>query len=259
MAALKPKKANFRQRAHVNPLNDSTVMECPVSPAHVDWSLLYPGLFPEHRQLSELHLNTSTYPIQFSDVPMNLDFHPDFLDVGCGFGGLSVSLAKTFPEKKILAFEIREKVTNYVGERIRALRCDPQETGFKSVSVMRSNSMKSLVNFIPKASVEKMFFCFPDPHFKQSNWWRRIINDALLSTYAYTLMSGGKIYFVSDVKALYEWMDDCLARATSQFVKVSDASEENDPCVKAICNDTEEGMKVKRGGHPCYFGVYQRL
>jgi tRNA (guanine-N7-)-methyltransferase len=58
---------------------------------------------------------------------------------------------------------------------------------------------------------------------------------------------------------LYDWMVGVLDRASDLFERVNDATEENDPCVKAICNDTEEGKKVKRGGFPCYFAVYRRL
>lgn len=50
-----------------------------------------------------------------------------------------------------------------------------------------------------------MFFCFADPHFKKSNHRRRIINTALLTDYAYTLKTGGKIYVVTDVEDLHNW------------------------------------------------------
>lgn len=39
--------------------------------------------------------------------------HPvvDFVDVGCGFGGLTVRLADAFPKKVIVGMEIRKKVS----------------------------------------------------------------------------------------------------------------------------------------------------
>ncbi|PHJ21332.1 trna -methyltransferase family protein, partial [Cystoisospora suis] len=67
-------------------------------------------------------------------------------------------------------------VTNYVGERIDALREQHAATGkYSNISVIRTNAMKYLVNYIRKGQLSKMFFCFPDPHFKRSNWRRRII------------------------------------------------------------------------------------
>lgn len=45
-----------------------------------------------------------------------------FLDIGCGFGGLTVTLAKDFPKELTLAMEIRPKVCEFVKLRIDALR-----------------------------------------------------------------------------------------------------------------------------------------
>ena len=261
----KPKKAEYRQRAHVNPLNDSDSMKYPVSPWHVDWKQMYP------ENLEELKLNTPEYPIGFPETPVHAAEEavtswgvPDFLDVGCGFGGLSVALAREFPDKRTLGFEIRTKVTNYVGERIRSLRMEaaavPEgKKEYQNVAVLRSNSMKHLVNFVPKGSCEKMFFCFPDPHFKKTTHRRRIVHDSLISTYAYVLKPGGLLYFVTDVIDLFEWMSGVLQRATGLFEAVEGVNEENELCVKLICNETEESKKVNRGGHPKYFAVFRRL
>ena len=31
---------------------------------------------------------------------------------------------------------------------------------------IRTNAMKCIMNYFPKGQLSKMFFCFPDPHFK---------------------------------------------------------------------------------------------
>jgi Predicted S-adenosylmethionine-dependent methyltransferase len=60
----------------------------------------------------------------------------DFVDVGCGFGGLLsieiflnfliciVALSQKFPDNLSFGMEIRDKLCNYVGEKIRALRIE---------------------------------------------------------------------------------------------------------------------------------------
>lgn len=35
----------------------------------------------------------------------------EFADVGCGFGGLTIRLAEAYPDKLIMAMELRDKVT----------------------------------------------------------------------------------------------------------------------------------------------------
>ena len=44
---------------------------------------------------------------------------------------------------------------------------------------------------VPGEQLEKMFFLFPDPHFKEKNHRRRIITSALLAEYAYVMAVGG--------------------------------------------------------------------
>ena len=98
-----------------------------------------------------------------------------FADVGCGYGGLLVQLSPMFPDKLMVGMEIRVKVSDYVKDRIRALRL--QNPGnYTNIACLRSNAMKYLPNFFEKGQLEKMFFLFPDPHFKKAKHKWRIIN-----------------------------------------------------------------------------------
>ena len=43
---------------------------------------------------------------------------------------------------------------------------------------MRTNCMKYLPNYFEKGQLQKIFICFPDPHFKAKNHRRRIVTYA---------------------------------------------------------------------------------
>lgn len=74
-------------------------------------------------------------------------------------------------------------------DRIEVLRhLHPQQ--YNNVACLRTNSMKYLTNYFHKAQLSKMFFLYPDPHFKKSKHKWRIINPSLLSEYAYVLRKG---------------------------------------------------------------------
>lgn len=138
-----------------------------------------------------------------------------------------------FPETQMLGMEIRLKVSDYVQERIKALRLlHPGSYG--NVACLRGNAMKYLPCYFEKGQLTKIFFLFPDPHFKKSKHKWRIINETLLAEYAYVLAIGvsferlkqlslvlcfilnnnlirvrcfqGLVYTITDVKDLYEWM-----------------------------------------------------
>lgn len=162
----KPRKRFYRARAHSNPLNDQH-FPVPTCPAEYDWSSHYPKFFEQHR--------TQGMPGE----PL-----VRFADVGCGFGGLLLKLSTLFPEKLAVGMELRDKVTEYVKERVESLRKGGE---YQNVSVLRTNAQKYLPNYFRKAQLQKLFFLFPDPHFKVQNHRRRIISHQLLTEYAYLL------------------------------------------------------------------------
>lgn len=76
----------------------------------------------------------------------------EFVDIGCGYGGLLITLSKMFPSTLILGMEIRVKVSDYVMDRIAALRS--QNPGdFLNIACLRSNAMKYLPNYFRKGQV----------------------------------------------------------------------------------------------------------
>eukprot|EP01066_Platyproteum_vivax_P020050 Platyproteum_vivax@DN7831_c0_g1_i1.p1 len=257
----KPKKAHYRQRAHCNPLTDSGI-HAPLNPDCVNWAVHYPAHFGLHSHYNEasLKLNTSDCPIEYqleaADVNGSSSRSATILDIGCGYGGLLFFLARHFPDDLILGMEIRQKVTNYVGRRILAARAESEDKDCTNVSVIRTNVMKHLVNYIRKGQLRLMFFCYPDPHFKKSNWRRRIINHYLLCIYAYCLQVGGCVYFVTDVKDLFDWMHLACSKH-SLFEEVPQAPR--DPIMLAIEGVTEEGQKVSRGNKPAWSACFRRL
>lgn len=279
----KPKKADFRQRAHCNPLSDF-VSNYPISPDHVDWSVHFPRAFGHTERCTAeaggdvpmassssgpniLRLNTRDHPIEYQAIPVAPSLNGcagpavRFLDVGCGFGGLLIALGPKFPDTLILGLEIREQVTNYVGERVRALRCGADGTpSHHNVSVIRTNAMKFLPNYFRKGQLQKMFFCFPDPHFKRKNIRRRIISEGLLSIYAYLMAPGAMLYHATDVGELHEWMEGCC-KEHPLFEQVPEEEWAKDPCVHAVVNETEEAKRVHklgRFGHDVHVGVFRR-
>ncbi|KAF8392812.1 hypothetical protein HHK36_021049 [Tetracentron sinense] len=248
-----PRKRFYRARAHSNPLSDSH-FPVPIMPSHVNYSIHYPQFFPSNQTTDDSGNRTSALERSFTKTCVK---NIQFADIGCGFGGLLINLSTLFPETLMIGMELRDKVTEYVKERILALRAgNPGQ--YQNISVVRTNSMKYIPNFFEKGQLSKMFFLFPDPHFKEKNHRRRVISPHLLDEYAYTLMVGGIIYTITDVEELGDWMKACL-EGHPLFEAISKEELEADPVVKLLSSATEEGQKVARNEGQTFQAIYRRI
>ncbi|XP_063585379.1 tRNA (guanine-N(7)-)-methyltransferase-like [Penaeus indicus] len=135
-----PQKKYYRQRAHSNPIADHN-FDYPVCPAEMDWSPYFPKYFP-------------------GDITKKVEF----ADIGCGYGGLLVTLAQVFPETLMLGMEIRVKVSDFVVDRIQGLRDEKKEVpgGYQNVACIRTNAMKYLPNFFEKGQIRNLIGTFDD-------------------------------------------------------------------------------------------------
>ncbi|KAF4518025.1 hypothetical protein B566_EDAN009258 [Ephemera danica] len=216
-------EAKYPQKRHYRQRAHSNptadhVVGYPVSPDQMDWSKLYPQHFPKEQMSGK---------------------QVEFADIGCGYGGLLV------------------KVSQFVIERIQSLRAsNPGQ--YQNIACLRTNAMKFLPNFFDKAQLKKMFFLFPDPHFKDAKHEWRIINRNLLAEYAYLLQEGGLAYTVTDVPDLHDWMVRCFDKHPL-FERVSDQENNEDPVVEKLWDSSEEGKKVTRNNGPKLLAVYRRI
>jgi len=191
-----------------------------------------------------------------------------------------MALAPLMPETLILGMEIRVQVTQYVEDKIAALRIAqrdlqssdvlpaststapaPTPGGYNNISVIRANAMKFLPNFVSKHQLHSLFFLFPDPHFKSRKHKQRIISPTLVAEYAYALRPGGIIYTITDVKDLHEWMVKYLSAfelfepmQESELLEIGKG-----PILQAVRQDTEEGKKVERNNGEKWLACFRRL
>lgn len=261
-----PQKRFFRQRAHSNPIADH-ILEYPSTPDEFNWNDYYPAIDNEQvkTQASEGDHADATDEPASKKLKSSPTKRVNFLDIGCGYGGLLVELSPMFPDKLILGMEIRVKVSTYVQERIKALREQAKEkassticSGYENIACIRSNAMKHLPNFFVKGQIEKMFFLFPDPHFKKHKHKWRIISPQLLSEYAYVLSIGARVYLATDVEDLYNWMIGHF-NDHPLFQEITKDHYHEDAVIDKLFDSTEEGKKVTRNGGKKFIAVYVRV
>ncbi|ROV96614.1 hypothetical protein VPNG_09003 [Cytospora leucostoma] len=258
-----PQKKFYRQRAHANPFSDHRLVY-PQSPSQMDWSSMYPAFVAEGQEGTEATESITQEKGQVVKAVVKtkrLTKDVEVADIGCGFGGLLMALSPSMPDTLCLGLEIRAQVTQYVEDKIRALRNKSRQEGgndYQNIACLRANTMKFLPNFFKKAQLTKIFICFPDPHFKAKKHKARIVSTQLNSEYAFVVRPGGIVYTITDVKDLHEWMVSHF-EAHPAFERVSEEEQEEDECVKIMRSETEEGKKVERNKGQKFVALYRRL
>ena len=178
--ACLPQKKFYRQRAHSNPLSKWVVFiyvyyfwillinrllysRWPLIwlVSFVPWMKIYIFNKKNKSQQTYIQNNSPTSPSD-KDWSVYYDFNnPNnsfesneikFADIGCGYGGLLIKLSEMYPHKLSLGMEIRVKVSDYVQDRIKALRIQCPNK-YNNIACLRSNAMKYLPNFFRKGQV----------------------------------------------------------------------------------------------------------
>lgn len=239
----------------------------------MDWSSFYPAYISSVGGDMAYERNESK--IQRGEIAA-MTKEVEVADIGCGFGGLLVALAPRMPDtlllgaaiqppwllftdRKFLGMEIRTQVTDFVQDKIRALRNQNGSNRlYQNIACIRANAMKFLPNFFKKGQLSKIFLCFPDPHFKARKHKARIVSITLISEYAYVLKPKGIVYTITDVEDLHKWMVRHFSNHPS-FEQISEEEENCDNCVQVMKVETEEGKKVERNNGTKYTACFRRL
>lgn len=123
------------------------------------------------------------------------DEPPQYLDIGCGMGRFLLETALAEPAKNILGLEVRE----YAADWIRGVIQGERPCGVLGNAETLWYSVANGLPFITDASVEKIFYFFPDPWFKKRHHYRRAFTPAFLDECARVLKPEGTFYLMTDV------------------------------------------------------------
>ncbi|EJW02657.1 tRNA (guanine-N(7)-)-methyltransferase [Edhazardia aedis USNM 41457] len=214
---MAPRKKDYIQRAHVNPFSDRNIY-IPDSPSSIDWCKYF-----------------------------NNPHQPKFLDLGCGYGKFLINLSKNYQNANIVGMEIRNKVAQYVIDKIKA---DPI---IRNAVCFHTNGMVFLQNFFEKSSLEKIFILFPDPQFKKRKKKARILCTQTLDIFYYLLCDKGRLYLSTDVEELGNYMETCVLDHKG-FKKI-----ENDVLIEEITKGTDESLRAGSKVLKCFGYVFEKI
>ncbi|MBS1535985.1 MAG: tRNA (guanosine(46)-N7)-methyltransferase TrmB [Bacteroidetes bacterium] len=121
--------------------------------------------------------------------------HPIVLELGCGKGEYSVSLAERFPEKNFIGIDIK-------GARFWRGAKTAVESGIRNVGFLRTQI--ELIEYAFAADeVDEIWITFPDPQIKYKRTKHRMTNADFLQRYKKILKKDGLMHLKTDSEFMH--------------------------------------------------------
>lgn len=121
--------------------------------------------------------------------------HPIVLELGCGKGEYSVSLARKFPEKNFIGVDIK-------GARFWRGAKTALEEDLANVAFLRTQ-IELIDHCFAKHEVSEIWITFPDPQIKYKRTKHRLTNRSFLDKYRTILKPNGPIHLKTDSEFMH--------------------------------------------------------
>ncbi|MGQ7869015.1 tRNA (guanosine(46)-N7)-methyltransferase TrmB [Sunxiuqinia sp. sy24] len=121
--------------------------------------------------------------------------HPLVLELGCGKGEYSVSMAEYFPNKNFIGVDIKG-ARMWKGSKLVA------EKGLKNVGFIRTN-IEIISAFFEADEVDEIWLTFPDPQMKKDT--KRLTSTNFMNRYKQFLKPEGTIHLKTDSNFQYRY------------------------------------------------------
>ncbi len=121
----------------------------------------------------------------------------DIVELGAGTGLFSVELAARYPEKTVVAVDVK-------ADRLQKGAQAAAERGLKNVYFVRARA-DQLAEVANGASVGSLWITFPDPFPKKRAARRRMTHAHYLEQYEGLLRPGGALYLKHDNREFFHW------------------------------------------------------
>lgn len=129
----------------------------------------------------------------------NKDFfknkNPIVLELGCGKGEYSVSLAERYPEKNFIGIDIK-------GNRMWKGATDSIKMGLENIAFLRIR-IENIEKCFTGNEISEIWITFPDPQIKKRREKKRLTHPVFLKKYSSFLQKEGIINLKTDSQFLY--------------------------------------------------------
>lgn len=172
-----------------------------------------------------------------------------WMEIGFGGGEHLISQARANPEVGIIGCE------PFLNGMVKAL-AQIESQGIANIR-MYDEDAAHILDWLPSASLDRLFLLYPDPWHKKRHWKRRFVSEQNLRRIVRVLKPGGIFRFASDIESYVEWtlehiepvteLTECSEKAEDRLIPWPDWKR------------TRYEEKACREGRRSHYLTFQRL
>jgi tRNA (guanine-N7-)-methyltransferase len=138
--------------------------------------------------------------------------NPIVLELGCGKGEYTVSLAELYPEKNFIGVDIK-------GARMWTGAKESAEKGLKNAVFLRTH-IEFLTRFFAADEISEIWLTFPDPQMKKVR--KRLTSTRFMSDYQCFLKKEGQIHLKTDSLFMYRYTCEMIKKNNLKTIMETD-------------------------------------
>lgn len=140
--------------------------------------------------------------------------NPLVLELGCGKGEYTVSLAERFPAKNYLGIDIK-------GARFWRGAKSALEKGLANVAFLRTR-IEFIDSFFGNNEVDEIWITFPDPQLRERRAKKRLTSPRFLNMYIQMLKPNAVVNLKTDSKELFDYTKSLLEYNKQEILVATD-------------------------------------
>lgn len=167
---------------------------------------------------------------------------PIVLELGCGKGEYTVSLAKSNPDSNYIGVDIK-------GARLWSGAKQIEKESIPNATLLRAE-IENIDKFFAPGEIDEIWITFPDPQMQKAR--KRLTSSRFMSLYGKILKPGGIIHLKTDSPFLYEYTKRLVEENGYEVILATDdlyGSGKADPesAIKTFYEDQwlSRGKKIK--------------
>lgn len=177
--------------------------------------------------------------------------HPIVLELGCGTGAYTISLAERYPNKNFIGVDIK-------GARMWHGATAAHEKGKTNVAFLRI-VIENIADYFASEEVSELWITFPDPHPRLGKAKKRLCSPRFHEIYRKFMHPTGQIHLKTDNQELFQFALETTNEAKLFLETASNDIDRNVPDAQDLDITTTYEQRYRSIGKPICYGRWRQL